>query len=286
MNLNSHTNKKDKLCKEGLKKANTSQESLWLIREKDRDIYLNSYKPLVKTQYGFIFMKYPQVQLGLIVIVHSLLYYFMSDSVRSTLLIIYAVFAMRLTIGYIVKNILVATGLDELNYEIEKFLERHKGFVLLYIMSMLFLALSLSYFWLHSNMLTGFIIVVIFANFLYLAAHTHAQHELKIKGVDINGNTKDDDVQLSMIAGFTLLAEIREAHLKTDAYMINYHKMFVNTGLVLLLCSMLYTLTSPVVESNVLPDWLIEQILLFKSTYVWYFLIMHLNARNFFYILN
>ena len=121
MNSNLDTNKKDKSYKDDLKTVDTSQEDVSFILEKDRDTYLNSYKPLIKTQYGFNFMTYPQLQFSLIVSVSSLTYYFMSYETRNCFLIILFVWSVRVIMGYIVKNILSYIGVDEINNRIYKF---------------------------------------------------------------------------------------------------------------------------------------------------------------------
>ena len=128
-------------------------------------------------------------------------------------------------------------------------------------------------------------IAILIASILFhLATHIFAELEFKSKGISNWKKDIKEDVQLSLIALFRVMAETREYHLKTDAYMVNYYSMFVNMGFLLYLCSIVHSSVLPL-EPDFLQDWLIAQLVLFKTTGVLYSLIIHFNVRNLLFLL-
>ena len=86
--------------------------SKFLYKKEDKHAYLNNYDPLVKTQLGFYFMKYPQLQLTAILVGQFLIWCFSSDVGSNLLFQLYAVFIVRCIFLFALEKFLWVIGLE------------------------------------------------------------------------------------------------------------------------------------------------------------------------------
>lgn len=247
------------------------KSKLFFIREQDLNIYLNKYDPLVKTQLGFNFMKYPQLQLSAILISQLLLLYF-SSNIGSTILIqLYALFFLRCIVLFIVNKVLTISGLDEINKEIDDLIIRNKGYVFLFIIFMLSLFFySLNYSF-ENEPLYIFLGMCILGTVAQLIAHVYREYEYKTKDFE-----KGD--KPSYLIGLAELKKIRDHHLKTDARLINLYSEFVNMMILIFLLCSLYDKILP--ENTFLPDLLANHdVLFFQTKEFWWVLLPNFPIR-------
>lgn len=254
-------------------KIKDNKKNFFFILKKDLDFYTNHYNPIIKTQFGFNFMKYYKLQLVFVLLVQGLSFYFSSDTTREALISAYGISLILLIISFILRKILVHIQLDEVKKEIDELIIEKKAYILTSLMFWATFFLWLSHYSSKNNQnLDVFFGVIIFTCFVNIMVELY--HKYKSKKTKNLSQYEEPN----LITGWKILSKIRHDHLQTDARVISFYSGFVDVLTTIFLFSFLYSIL-PDVEGDLLPDWLISQFQLFTSNGFRFVLLFNIYIR-------
>jgi len=247
--------------------------SKFLYKKEDKHAYLNNYDPLVKTQLGFYFMKYPQLQLTAILVGQFLIWCFSSDVGSNLLFQLYAVFIVRCIFLFALEKFLWVIGLDEINKELDNLIIKHKSYVFLFFIFVFSLILySLNDFSLENEVsyfiLGWFILVTV----VQLIGHLYSEYEYKTKDFE-----KGD--KPSILIGLRELKKIRDHHLQTAARLINFYSLFVNWAILLFLLAGVHNHIISPENSSLVSLFEKHNILFLQTKEFWWVLLPNFTIR-------